>query len=166
MLTFHCHVPSTKNTLDSLSLSSPYMGRVLDAVIVAAGLGTRMLPVSGFVAKEMLPLLVRTNLRRIWSRSYSRKMEESRNVLEICPLGRNWLPLFIMALWKHFGRRPVTSPSSSHPSIGWFAYFFCRSICIPRHSRAIERRRIVTLLLGKVVFQAFFGPEGKRCRLR
>ena len=57
MLTFHCHVPSTKNTLDSLSLSSPYMGRVLDAVIVAAGLGTRMLPVSGFVAKEMLPLV-------------------------------------------------------------------------------------------------------------
>ena len=33
------------------------MGRVLDAVIVAAGMGTRMLPVSGYVAKEMLPLV-------------------------------------------------------------------------------------------------------------
>lgn len=33
------------------------MGRVLDAVIVAAGMGTRMLPVSGYIAKEMLPLV-------------------------------------------------------------------------------------------------------------
>lgn len=33
------------------------MGRVLDAVIVAAGMGTRMLPLSGYVAKEMLPLV-------------------------------------------------------------------------------------------------------------
>ena len=33
------------------------MGRVLDAVIVAAGMGTRMLPVSGYVAKELLPLV-------------------------------------------------------------------------------------------------------------
>lgn len=57
MLSFHCHRPSTKNTLDILSLSSLYMGRVLDAVIVAAGMGTRMLPVSGYIAKEMLPLV-------------------------------------------------------------------------------------------------------------
>lgn len=32
------------------------MGTVRDAVIVAAGLGTRMLPTSAYVPKELLPL--------------------------------------------------------------------------------------------------------------
>ena len=33
------------------------MGTVRDAVIVAAGLGTRMLPTSAYVPKELLPLV-------------------------------------------------------------------------------------------------------------
>ena len=44
-------------TLDSLSLTSGFMGKVRDAVIVAAGLGTRMLPASAYVPKELLPLV-------------------------------------------------------------------------------------------------------------
>lgn len=48
---------TTRCTLDILSLASSIMGTVRDAVIVAAGLGTRMLPASAYVPKELLPLV-------------------------------------------------------------------------------------------------------------
>ena len=44
-------------TLESIVLSSRRMGVVRDAVLVAAGLGTRMFPASAFLPKETLPLV-------------------------------------------------------------------------------------------------------------
>ena len=44
-------------TLESIVLCSQGMGVVRDAVLVAAGLGTRMFPVSAFLPKETLPLV-------------------------------------------------------------------------------------------------------------
>ena len=44
-------------TLESLCLLSPTMEHVRDAILVAAGLGTRMFPVSALQPKETLPLV-------------------------------------------------------------------------------------------------------------
>ena len=44
-------------TLESLCLLGDSMTKVRDALLVAAGLGTRMFPVSAFVPKESLPLV-------------------------------------------------------------------------------------------------------------
>jgi len=53
--------------LESLWHHSEVMAEVLDAVLVAGGLGTRMLPASASIAKEALPLVdipVLTHLAR------------------------------------------------------------------------------------------------------
>jgi UTP--glucose-1-phosphate uridylyltransferase len=64
---FWLHNPAEGLRLESLWHHSGAMAEVLDAVLVAGGLGTRMLPASASIAKEALPLVdipVLTHLAR------------------------------------------------------------------------------------------------------